>query len=112
VILSGAEIPWISAFDFPLGGPPLLAAQGTADTVNPPSATYAFYQAAHRPKFLLRLLGAEHLPPYSYEEPQLGIVESVTTAFLDSYLKHLPAALAQLEGTGNVPGVATLTSEP
>ena len=37
VILSGAEIPGIGGFTFPPGGPPLLATQGTADTVNPPT---------------------------------------------------------------------------
>ena len=112
VILSGAEIPGTLTSGFPLSGPPLLATQGTADTINPPSATYAFYEAAHRPKFLLRLLGADHLGPYSNKQPQLGIVERVTTAFFDIYLKHKTVALTRLAVAGNVPRVASLTSEP
>ncbi len=112
VILSGAEIPGTPAFGFPPSGPPLLATQGTADTINLPSATYTFYEAAHRPKFLLRLLGAEHLGPYSNKQPQLGIVERVTTAFFDNYLKHQTVALARLALAGNVPRIALLTSEP
>jgi hypothetical protein len=36
VILSGAEIPGVGGFDFPAPSPPLLATQGTADTINPP----------------------------------------------------------------------------
>lgn len=112
VILSGAEIPALGSFAFPQGGPPLLAAQGTADTVNPPSATEAFFAAAGRPKYLLRLIGAQHLPPYSTEQPQLGIVERVTTAFLDRYLEHIPDALARMESAGNVPGTATMLAEP
>jgi fermentation-respiration switch protein FrsA (DUF1100 family) len=112
VILSGAEIPAEGEFAFPAGGPPLLATQGTADTVNPPSLTDAFFEVARRPKYLLRLLGAEHLPPYSDEQPQLAIVERVTLAFLDGYLKRRPPALRRLTSLGAVPGTATFAAEP
>ncbi len=112
VILSGAEIPGASGFTFAPGSPPLLATQGTADTVNLPSATNAFFEAAQRPKYLLSLIGAEHLPPYSYQQPQLAIVERVTIAFLDGYLKHSPGALARLMSLGSVPGVASMLAEP
>jgi alpha-beta hydrolase superfamily lysophospholipase len=112
IILSGAEIPALGSFTFPRGGPPLLATQGTADTVNPPSATAAFFAAAGRPKYLLSLIGAEHLPPYSTEQPQLTIVERVTIAFLDRYLKRIPGALERLESAGNMPGTATMLAEP
>ena len=112
VILSGAELPGVEGFAFAPGEPPLLATQGTADTVNPPSATNAFYEAASPPKYLLSLLGAEHLPPYSYQEPQLAIVQRVTIDFLDAYLKGQPLALAALHAHGNVAGVATLATDP
>jgi dienelactone hydrolase len=112
VILSGARIPTAGGFTFPANSPPLLATQGTADTVNPPSMTDAFYEAASRPKYLLHLLGAEHLPPYSDQQPQLGIVERVTRTFLDGYLKRRPEALRQLVSLGNVAGTAALRAEP
>jgi dienelactone hydrolase len=112
VILSGAEIPEVGGFAFTPGGPPLLATQGTADTVNPPSFTNEFFDAAQRPKYLLSLIGAEHLPPYSYQQPQLAIVERVTIAFLDGYLKHNERALAQLTSRGDVPGTASMIAEP
>jgi dienelactone hydrolase len=112
VILSGAEIPSEGSFAFPAGGPPLLATQGTADTVNTPGETEAFFLAAQRPKYLLRLLGAGHLPPYSTEQPQLGIVERVTTAFFDGYLKRRRSALARIGSSGTVPGTASLLAEP
>ena len=112
VILSGAEIPSIGGFTFPAGSPPLLATQGTADTVNPPSATNAFFDIAPRPKYLLTLFGAEHLPPYSDQQPQLGIVERVTIAFLDGYLKHRAGALARLVSLGSVPKTASLLAKP
>jgi dienelactone hydrolase len=112
VILSGAEIPSAGPFTFPRAGPPLLATQGTADTVNPPSFTNTFFDSAVRPKYLLSLLGAEHLPPYSDQQPQLAIVERVTIAFLDGYLKREPEALRRLAGLGSVPGTATMLAEP
>jgi dienelactone hydrolase len=109
VILSGAELP-SSGFYFPKPSPPLLASQGTADVINLPGNTYAFFHAAPAPKFLLRLLGAPHLGPYTDEEPQLGVVERVTVAFLDRYLKHLPGARARLWSAGDTPGVASLST--
>jgi fermentation-respiration switch protein FrsA (DUF1100 family) len=112
VILSGAEIPGVSGYTFPPGSPPLLATQGTADTINTPAETELFFEGARRPKYLLRMFGAEHLPPYRNEQPQLGIVERVTTAFFDAYLKHRPGALRRLMTAGQVPGIASLTSDP
>ena len=108
VLLSGAELP--NGLRFPAHSPPLLATQGTADTVNPPVLTDSFFRVAPRPKFLLTLLGATHFPPYSYEQPQLGIVERTTIAFLDHYLKKAP--LEPLTAAGNVPEIAHLTAEP
>jgi predicted dienelactone hydrolase len=114
VILSGARIPGV-AFAFPRhGSPPLLATQGSADPVNPPSSTHAFYDAAPRPKYLLDLPGASHLPPYSTQQPQVGIVERVTVAFLRAYLSGdgggSPAR--RLSALGNVAGAATLQAQP
>jgi len=111
-ILSGAEIPGVRAFDFPPGSPPLLATQGTADTINPPSLTNLFFAGARRPKYMLSLIGAEHLPPYSTEQPQLAIVERVTLAFFDAYLEHRPGALRRLLADGRVAGVSALLAEP
>ena len=111
VILSGAEIPQLGAFPFPRRGPPLLATQGSADTTNPPSATSMFFGLAPRPKFLLTLAGAPHLPPYSSEQPYLGIIERVTVAFLDRYLKTQPAGLHRMLTAGRVAGRATLVAD-
>ncbi len=107
-ILSGAVIPGTGLY-FPPGSPPLLATQGTADTINPPHFTYDFFGHARRPKYLLNLIGAPHLPPYTYEQPQLSVVGRVTTAFFNLYLKRDSSGLARMMATGNVPGVAALT---
>jgi dienelactone hydrolase len=108
LILSGAEIPGVGGFDFPAPSPPLLATQGTADTINPPSFTDAFFRIAPPPKYLLTLFGAAHLGPYTDEQPQLAIVERVTIAFLDLYLKRASAGERRLAQAGNVAGVTSL----
>jgi dienelactone hydrolase len=109
VILSGAQLPGV-AFRFVRPSVPLLATQGTADRVNRPSSTYAFYNAAPSPKFLLRLSGVGHIAPYTRRSAQLAVVERVTIAFLDRYLKH--GSLGEIEHAANAPGVAMLVREP
>ena len=111
-IMSGAEMSGVGGFSFARGSPPLLATQGTADRVNEPRFTDEFFAAARRPKYLLRLIGAGHLPPYSDQYPQLSIVERVTIAFLDGYLKRTPGAPARLSSLGNAPGTASLLAYP
>lgn len=112
VILSGAEIPQVGPFAFPRRGPPLLATQGTADTINLPSATQTFFNVAPRPKFLLTLTGAAHLPPYTTAQPYLGIVERVSIAFLDRYLKDRASGVRRMLAAGTVRGAATLDAYP
>jgi dienelactone hydrolase len=110
VILSGAKMPGAGGFVLGSSSPALLATQGSADTINPPRFTKAFFHAARRPKFLLTLIGAGHLPPYTVEQPQLRVVEDVTLAFLNRYLKQM--ALAPLLAAGNVRSVARLAALP
>jgi dienelactone hydrolase len=112
VILSGAEIPYLSPIHFSSPSPPLLAMQGTADTINPPSFTSTFFDVAPPPKYLVRLIGAPHLPPYTDMQPQLGIVERTSLAFLDYYLKGRPEALRRMAAAATVPGTAELTADP
>jgi hypothetical protein len=113
IVLSGAALPEFGFYDYAAPGPlPLLAIQGTADAINQPSSTYNFFAAASPPKFLLQLLGAGHLPPYTTEQPQLGVVERTTTAFLYHYLLHSSQALARLASYGNFAGVAALSAVP
>ncbi len=111
IILSGAVIPGVGGFDFPAPSPPLLATQGTADTINPPHFTYDFFRLAPRPKYLLKLLGAGHLPPYTYEQPQLRIIERVTIDFLELYLRGIRRAVSRLIKAGNVAGTSVLEAD-
>jgi fermentation-respiration switch protein FrsA (DUF1100 family) len=112
VILSGAEMSGVGGYSFTQGSPPLLAVQGTADTSNEPKFTKAFVKLARRPKFLLSLLGAGHLRPYTSQEPQLAIVERVTIAFLDRYLKGQSGASEDLVSSARVPGTSALLADP
>ena len=90
--------------------PPLLAAQGTNDRINPPEDTRGFFRFASRPKFLLSLLGAGHLPPYTTNRAELAVVERVTIAFLDRYLAG--GSLRRLIRAGRAPGLARLSADP
>lgn len=74
---------------------PLLAVQGTADHVNEPKYSIDLFDAVDRPKFLLLLRHAGHLPPYTVPGPHLALVERVSIAFLDRYL-----------GSGSLEGIA------
>jgi dienelactone hydrolase len=109
VVLSGAELP-PETLSQRHPSPPLLAVQGTADPINPPRATFALFHAAARPKYLLQLLGASHLPPYTTDGRQLGLVERVTIAFLDHYLQG--GSLRNLLAASQAPGLARLSSDP
>jgi fermentation-respiration switch protein FrsA (DUF1100 family) len=108
VILSGARTP-SGLTRFPAASPALLATQGTADPINPPAVTDAFFAIAPRPKYLLELVGGGHLTPYT-EQPDLGIVERVTIAFLDRYLKHGPQH--GILAAADAPGLARLRAAP
>jgi predicted dienelactone hydrolase len=83
VVMSGA---WRPGWHF-AHGPPLLAIQGTADPINSPANTSAYFALASPPKQLLWLQGASHLPPYTTDVRERGVVERATIAFLDRYLK-------------------------
>ncbi len=110
MIFSGAEMSGLKGYAYSPGSPALLAVQGTADPYNPPKFTREFFDKASHPKFLLTLLRAGHLPPFTYQQPQLGIVERVTIAFLDRYLEH--GSLQELIAAGRAPGIAQLTAHP
>jgi predicted dienelactone hydrolase len=108
IVMSGARLGGMGAF--PQRGPPLLALQGTADTINAPATTGAYFSVARRPKYLVWLLGAGHLPPYTTEEPQLEVVERVTLAFLGHYLLQRP--LSVFLDAARRPGITRFVSEP
>jgi dienelactone hydrolase len=101
---------------FPLAGyftpppVPLLLVHGDADTMNPYNRSVSAYAAATPPKFFLTILGGDHRTPYESKpttDPSARAVVTVTTDFLDQYLKGDPSAAARLTRHGTVPNVAT-----
>jgi hypothetical protein len=76
------------------------------------ASTLGFFDLVQRPKYLLSLLGATHVPPYSNEQPQLGIVERATIGFLDEYLKRDRSAPRRLRSAARLSGLSTLIARP
>lgn len=109
IVLSGAPLP-PEPVRSRHASPPLLAIQGSADTINPPRVTRELFAEAARPKYMLTLIGAGHLPPYTDDQRRLSVVERVTIDFLGHYFKHAP--LGELLAAGDAPGIARLISRP
>ena len=108
IVMSGAAL-----FGFtgsPPGSPPLLAIQGTQDPFNPPATTTFYFRLMRRPRYLLWLLGAPHLEPYTTNDRWASVVRGATTSFLDHYLRGAP--LRPLITAGTRPGVARIISQP
>jgi pimeloyl-ACP methyl ester carboxylesterase len=108
IVMSGGALPGFPPP--PPGSPPLLASQGTSDPLNSPSTTLSYFGRMRRPKFLLWLIGAAHLEPYTTNDRWAGVVRRATTAFLAHTLKGAP--LRGLIDAGTVPGVSRVVSNP
>jgi len=118
MIMSGAEDPFAAQFH-PQSGTPVLAIQGTSDQINKPVETQQYYSQLSPPHYLLELIGATHLEPYTapdlfteaqtgpgrHGEPESLVYFNTTTkamlAFLAKYLKGEPSAFDSMlaEGT-------------
>ncbi len=108
IVLAGGEWPAMRGTYFPAGTPPMLFVQGSADPINPPSASLQMYRADTGTRFYLNLYGASHLPPYEGSQPPEPTVARVTTEFLNRYVAGQSAAGAVMARAGNVPGTAQL----
>lgn len=108
ISLSGAELPSFPGKYFTHPGPPLLVVQGTEDEINVPTDSDALYQAAGNPKYYLSLIGASHMDEYQGTNSYSVVVQKVSTAFLNYYLKAKQPSLAEMGQYGNVPGIASL----
>ena len=84
--------------------------QGTSDPLNRPGVTASYFSLMRRPKFLLWLLGAPHLPPYSTADRWSSVVDRATVAFLDRYLRGGP--IRPLVTAGTPSGLARIVSDP
>jgi len=110
-ILSGAQWPPMPGRYFTGGTPPMLFVQGSADPVNPPSASLQLYRADRAgPRYYLDLAGASHMVPYSGDNPVERLVARVVLAFFARYVLGDVAALATMARLGNSTAIAALSS--
>ncbi len=106
-VLSGAELASFGGTYFGGATVPLLAVQGSADTINPPGCSVQFYTQAPEPKYYLDLLGAQHEPPYTVAgSPAEQVVARVTTEFFDAELAGNKTAASAMATAGNQAGVS------
>jgi predicted dienelactone hydrolase len=89
-------------------GPPLLLAHGSADRVTPPGESTALFARVPVPRWLVTLVGADHLPPVQGAAPWAAPLERAILAVLDRQVagRALPPG-ADLDAVA-VPGVAEL----
>jgi predicted dienelactone hydrolase len=110
-VLSGAEWPPMPGRYFPGRAPPMLFAQGSADTVNPPWMSLQLYRAdADGARYYLDLFGAGHLTPYEGTNRVERLLARVTLAFFGRYVLGQAGALETMTRDGNVTGTAALVS--
>jgi dienelactone hydrolase len=111
-VLSGAEWPPMPGAYFEGSAPPpLLFVQGSADTINPPWTSVQLYRADRAsPRYYLDLYGADHMVPYTGDNPVERLVARVTLAFFDRYVLGRTSALAVMAQAANHSGIAALGS--
>jgi dienelactone hydrolase len=111
IVLSGAEWPPMQGRYFAGPSPPMLFAQGTADTWNQPTACMQLYRAdTTGPRFYLDLFGANHFSPYEGGGPPEPVVARVTIDFLDRYLAGERGAARAMRRAARIRGVAALVA--
>jgi dienelactone hydrolase len=110
IILSGAELAWFPGTYYSPPAVPMLAVQGTNDTMNPPSCSVQLYNQAPQPKYYLAMAGQIHTSAYTQAGQPLDVVAKVTTDFLNGYLKGSAAGINALATDGMVAGLASLTN--
>jgi len=92
---------------------PILVLHGDADETVSYASGRAIYDAAPAPRFLVTILGGDHIIPYvaGPSEPLTEPVRLATLAFFDRYLKGRDSGLADLLAVDEI-AVARLESEP
>jgi fermentation-respiration switch protein FrsA (DUF1100 family) len=111
-VLSGAEWPPMPGPYFAGQAPPMLFVQGNADTINPPWTSVQLYRADRAsPRYYLDLYGADHMVPYTGDDPVERLVARITLAFFDRYvLGHASALTTMRQDARDSGGLAALGS--
>jgi dienelactone hydrolase len=111
-VLSGAEWPPMPGPYFAGQAPPMLFVQGNADTINPPWTSVQLYRADRAsPRYYLDLYGADHMVPYTGDNPVERLVARITLAFFEQYvLGHTSALTTMRQDARDSGGLAALGS--
>jgi dienelactone hydrolase len=110
-VLSGAEWPPMPGPYFAGQAPPMLFVQGSADTINPPWTSVQLYRADKAsPRYYLDLYGADHMVPYTGDNPVERLVARVTLAFFSRYVLGRASGLATMAQAATRSGIAALDS--
>src|SRR5215472_17418344 len=111
-VLSGAEWPPMPGPYFARAAPPMLFVQGNADTINPPWTSVQLYRADRStPRYYLDLYEADHMVPYTGDNPVERLVARITLAFFDRYvLGHAGALTTMRQAASGSGGLAALGS--
>jgi predicted dienelactone hydrolase len=118
VIIDGTESTFGDGRFFDGRTVPILVLHGTADQTIPYANGEKIYNDATTPKYMISLIGAPHVSflqlaatPLATPKWQNVDVDSVTD-FLEGELDHDSADLDALTTVANVPGIASLRSDP
>ena len=110
-VLSGAEWPPMPGPYFARQAPPMLFVQGSADTINPPWTSVQLYRAdGNRSRYYLDLYGADHMVPYTGDNPVERLVARITLAFFGRYLLGDAGAVTTMKQAAVSSGIAALAS--
>ena len=110
-VLSGAEWPPMPGPYFAGQAPPMLFVQGNADTINPPWTSVQLYRADRTsPRYYLDLYGADHMVPYTGDNPVERLVARITLAFFGRYVLGHASALTTMAQAADGSGIAALNS--
>ena len=94
VALSSDDVAMSGAYRFG-APPPLLAATGTADEINPVAHTLALWKHVPAPAWLLTIDGGSHLATFT-TDPDRNLVDAVIVDFVLAEVEHDPTAAARL----------------
>ena len=88
------------------GGAPPLIVHGDRDSIVPyANATNVFGQVGAR-RYLVTLIGGDHLPPVQGAQPWVGVVDRTVLDLLDAEVAGRSSGDAALLADGTVAGVA------
>jgi dienelactone hydrolase len=110
--MAGSLAPFDGGEYFAGDDPPILVVHGDQDDTVPYAAGRAIYDAASPPRFLLTILGGDHIIPYvaGPNHPQTAPIRRAVVAFFDFYLKGRSDGLDRLRAVDD-PELARVESD-